>query len=298
MLSVPCSTGEEPYSLAIALADAGVAPAFWEIQAVDVSSGHLEIARRARFGNFSFRQTPSVLRERYFQPTDGGWELDCGIRGRVRFRQGNLLDPRLLAGEEGFDLILCRNLFIYLNLEARRQAVNTLVRLLAADGWLCTGHADPLDLQDSRFTRTGPAGYFLYRRVTRPASQPPTPLTPNLAVPASAVASVEAASPGNLLEQARRHADGGRLAEALVSCQEQVLRVGPSADLYSLMGIIHQARQERDEAMRCFQRALYLQRDHTEALTHLMLLSQERGDGMQAERLRRRLEQVAPGGEA
>jgi chemotaxis protein methyltransferase WspC len=310
ILSVPCSTGEEPYSLAIALTEAGITPASWEIEAVDVCSGQLGFARRARYGNFSFRQTPRELRDRYFHLVEGGWELNAAICPCVRFRQGNLLDPLFLAGEGPFDLILCRNLFIYFTPEARWRALRTIVRLLAADGWLCTGHADPLDFQDSRFTRTGPEGYFLYRRATRAATQPPTVLeSPEVQsaertarsarqLTPSAVRSALPSAPADLLEQARRQADSGRLADALTSCQEQLARVGPSADLYSLMGLVYQARQENDEAVRCYQRALYLDREHTEALTHLMLLSQERGDSTQAERLRRRLERVAPGGEA
>jgi chemotaxis protein methyltransferase WspC len=326
ILSVPCSTGEEPYSLAIALAELGVPPASWEIEALDLCSAHVEVARRATFGKFSFRQTAPTLRDRYFQPVERGWKLDGSICSRVRFRQGNLLDPLFLASDGCFDLILCRNLLIYLHAEARRQVLNTIVRLLAAEGWLCTGHADPLDFQDSRFRRTGPESYFLYRRagaeqstVSFPGfaecrevvreSEParscgvevvkekhyPTTSPPHH--PASALASAAQPSPVDLLGRARQQADSGRLAEALASCQEQMARAGPSADLYSLMGVIHQARRENDEAVGCYERALYLEREHTEALAHLMLLSQERGDGAQAERLRRRLERVGSGGD-
>jgi chemotaxis protein methyltransferase WspC len=315
ILSVPCSTGEEPYSLAIALLEAGVTPASCQIEAVDVCSGHLEKARRARFGSFSFRQIPPMVQERYFQPVEGGWELDSGIRSRVRFRQGNLLDPLFLAGEESFDLILCRNLFIYLTPEARRQALNTIERLLAAEGWLCTGHADPLDLPDPAFTRIGPEGYFLYRRAEgkvvrwcggevlkdkqlRNATSRQHATTPPPHHRVAAPATMESSRPVDLLEQARRQADNGQLVDALASCQEALTQLGPSADLYSLMGVIHQARQENDEAVRCYRRALYLEREHPEALRHLMVLSQGRGDGAQAERLRRRLERATPGGEA
>src|SRR5262249_43936503 len=119
-------------------------------------------------------------------------------------------------------------------------------------------------------------------------------MQPALRAPRSAL-PVE---PVDLLGRARQQADSGQLADALASCQEQLARVGPSADLYSLMGVIHQARRENDEAVRCYQRALYLVGEHTEALAHLMLLSQARGDNAQAERLRRRLERAAPGGDA
>jgi chemotaxis protein methyltransferase WspC len=316
-LSVPCSTGEEPYSFAIALAEAGVPPGACEIEAVDLSAAHLDKARRARFSDFSFRQTPPGLCQRYFRPVDGGWELDPAIRAGVRFRQGNLLDPGLLAGAGPFDLIFCRNLFIYLHREARRQVLDTLAGLLAPDGRLCTGHAEPLEFQDTRFTPAGPPEYFLYRMA-------PTPVTRPLAIPAwsppprlepaspptvpreghkpealakGVAAFAQPPTPVELLDRARRQADGGQLADALASCREQLAGSGPSADLYSLMGLIHQARGERGEAVVCYQRALYMEREHAEALSHLMLLYQEQGNHAQAERLRRRLGHTS-GGEA
>src|SRR5262249_5758451 len=146
VLSVPCSTGEEPYSLALALLEAGVAPSSWQIDAVDLSPRHIERAGRGVFGEFSFRQTPPELRQRYFRRIAAGWEPEPALRALVRFRQGNLLAAFFLAGEEPFDLIFCRNLFIYLLPAARRRALETLDRLLAAEGWLCMGHAEPIEL--------------------------------------------------------------------------------------------------------------------------------------------------------
>lgn len=306
-LSVPCSTGEEPYSLAIALAEAAVSPADWEIDAVDISSAHLERARRGRFGAFSFRQTAPELRDRYFRPVEGGWELGPVLRSQVRFREGNLLDLQLPPGEKPFDLIFCRNLLIYLHADARRVALDICAKLLALDGWLCMGHADPVDHRDTRFVRAGPDAHFLYRRVARrevpipilsewhaPAEparlQPPVPLP--VQAPDTPPASVD------LLGRARQMADQGRLAEALACCNEQLAQSGPSAALYSLMGVIYQAQKDREEAVRCYQRALYLERESVEALTHLMLLYQEQGDDAQAARLQRRLDRVSPGGEA
>src|SRR5262249_24775801 len=80
ILSVPCSTGEEPFSLALALVEAAVAPAAWLIEGVDVNARHIKRARQGRFGAFSFRQTPPDLRQRYFRLVDGAWELDPAIR--------------------------------------------------------------------------------------------------------------------------------------------------------------------------------------------------------------------------
>jgi chemotaxis protein methyltransferase WspC len=297
ILSVPCSTGEEPYSLALALGEAGVTPGTWSMDGIDLSSGHIESARRGQYGKFSFRQTSEDVRQRYFRPVEGRWELDPAIRALVRFRTGNLLDPLFLAGQEPFDLIFCRNLFIYLHLAARRQALATLDRLLAPRGVLCAGYAEPLEALDQRFQRTGPGGLFLYQRAPEIHGDRPSPPPPLLsrdldAEPAEP--AVPVAAPADLLGRARQQADAGRLDEALASCQAHLTHCGPSADAFSLMGVLYQARHETNEACRCFQRALYLAPDHRDALTHRMLLYREQGEHDQAARLWRRLQRIAP----
>jgi chemotaxis protein methyltransferase WspC len=322
ILSVPCSTGEEPYSLAIALHEAGVPATAWSIEGIDLSPRLIAHAQRGQYTDFSFRQTSADLRRQYFRPIAGGWQIDPAIRAAVRFRQGNLLDPLFLAAEPPYDLIFCRNLLIYLTPAARQRVLATLHRLLNPDGWLCMGHAEPLELVDPRFQRVGPAGHFLYQRTGQKAESNPVrterkgadgskdrssqaerresnriaTLAPSsIFDPQSSISSPPAL---DFLGQARQQADSGQLADALGSCQAHLVRCGPSAALFSLMGVIHQARHDRDEAGRCFRKALYLQPDHPEALLHLMLLCQEQGDGAQAALLRLRLARIAPGGEA
>jgi chemotaxis protein methyltransferase WspC len=317
ILSVPCSTGEEPYSLAIALTEAGVPKSAWEIEGVDLSPRHVEQARRGSYSEFSLRQTDPERRSRYFCRAGGKWEITEALRGAVHFRQGNLIDPFFLAGERPFDLVLCRNLFIYLTPSSRRLALANLDRLLVPDGWLGTGPVEPLHLMDSRFQLVGPEGYFLYRRAvaenleatpsalrTSPAEKsgiipltsqdgqpfrPPPPLTPSK--------NSAMAPEADALAQARQLADAGQFNEALESCRDREAAGVPSADLFGLMGVIHLARHDRDEALRSFRKALYLRPDHPEALRHLMLLHLERGEESQAALLRRRLERAAPGSE-
>jgi chemotaxis protein methyltransferase WspC len=106
-----------------------------------------------------------------------------------------------------------------------------------------------------------------------------------------------------LFAQARRLADVGQHAAALDLCRSLQERFGPCADVYSLAGVIHQARQDGPAAAGAFRKALYLEPDHREALTHLLLLCQRHGDQAQAAVLRRRLERLAaeeapePGGD-
>jgi chemotaxis protein methyltransferase WspC len=333
VLSIPCSTGEEPYSLAVALAELGVPPASCVLDGVDVSARNVEAAQAGVFGELSFRQTDPSLRARYFRPAEGGWQIVEPLRRAVRFLVGNVLDPALLLFEAPYDVVFCRNLFIYLTPPARRQALQALARLLTPGGLLSLGHAEPLDADDARFRRTGPDGMFLYERTAMTAAHPglPAPVRqapqpdapPRRAAEAprsTGVSPVIAATGGtpvlrqeksqaaqpdgqptrdDLLAQARRQADGGQLAPALELCRTIEGRFGPCADTSSLTGIIHQARRDSLAATRAFRRALYLEPNHREALTHLMLLCQDQGDRAQAELLRKRLERLgaAPGGE-
>jgi chemotaxis protein methyltransferase WspC len=318
VLSAPCSSGEEPYSLAIALTEAQLPPGRWTIDAIDLSRRVLERARRGRYTALAFRETEPGLRQRYFRAVEGGWEIVPELRSAVRFGRANLVESQALAGAGPFDLVFCRNLLIYLDAAARARVLATLDRLLAPDGLLCTGHAEPLSLLDRQFRATGAPGFFLYRRggvgggefacvsrnvnkIPHPQSQPlsaqgraekaPTP-SPELLAP-----DVREAPLPDPLTQARRLADAGKLDQALASCRALLAGTGPSADLYSLMGVTHQARHERAEAAQCFGRALYLDPGHAEALTHLLLLHEEAGDSAGAARLRRRLKRTTAGGE-
>jgi chemotaxis protein methyltransferase WspC len=303
ILSAPCSSGEEPYSLAIALAEAGVPREAWSLEAIDLSRRSLDRARRGFYREAAFRETPPEVRRKYFRPALGGWEIDPALRAAVRFRQGNLIDPLVLAGEGPFDLIFCRNLLIYLHAAARAQVLANLGRLLAPGGLLCAGHAEPLGLLDRRYRPVGPPAYFLFRREEASAE----PLAPpgfvgQVFQPVRSADRLEnlscKAGPGpDLLARARRQADAGDLDAALASCRAHAAEAGASADLYSLMGVIHQAREEAGAAAGCFRKALYLEPGHREALTHLMLLHQHQGRTDAAALLRLRLERSTAGGE-
>ncbi|MGH7225487.1 MAG: CheR family methyltransferase, partial [Gemmataceae bacterium] len=164
ILSAPCSTGEEPFSMVMALVEAGIPREQWTVEGVDLSPRSLATARQGVYRESSFRETPGPLKREYFKKSDAGWEFDPSLRDLVRFRQGNLLDPELLRGAAPFDLIFCRNVLIYLHAEARTRVLANLDRLLAPRGLLCMGHAEPLNLLDPRFQGTGPHDYFLFQR--------------------------------------------------------------------------------------------------------------------------------------
>jgi len=330
VLSVPCSSGEEPYSLAIALTEEGVPPASWMIEGVDIDPRLTERARQGRFGHLSFRETALELRERYFRASEETWELHAAIRSLVHFQEGNLLDPRFLAAEANFDLIFCRNLFIYLRPTARLRALAALDRLLAPQGLLCMGHAESLDSLKAGFVRTGPQSFLLYHRTPDRAGggaasarcatvcqpwhgQETVPQRGETVPQRGTVPQRDVGDEGDpgtahhlprathdapdLLVQARQQADSGQIQQALATCQAHLQFAGPSAELFCLMGVLHQARQEKEEAAGRFRQALYLEPLHRESLMHLMLLCREFGDDAQATRLRHRLKRSAPVGD-
>ncbi|NDC54081.1 MAG: chemotaxis protein, partial [Planctomycetia bacterium] len=148
VLSAPCAAGEEPYSVAIGLLEAGLAPGQFTIDAVDVSRAALARAREARYTANAFRNADLSFRDRWFHREGQASVLDEHVRRLVRFAWANLLDESLLgetlgAGRGPYDVVLCRNLLIYLTPAARARVVATLERLLAPDGLLVLGAAEP-----------------------------------------------------------------------------------------------------------------------------------------------------------
>ena len=306
-LSLPCSSGEEPYSLAIAFLEAGLPPERWIVDGIDLSPRLIEAARRGAYREFSFRQTDPALRVRYFRPAGDRWELNARVRELVRFRVGNLLAPTLAADAAGpYELVLCRNLLIYLTPAARRLALDVLERLLAPEGLLGVGHAEPQLLADRPFRRVGAESLFLFRhspmrkadrekrreKARRGIGEKKRGTPKATSLPAS-VLRTSPSEEERPLDRARRLADAGRLDEALAQCQSHLKEAGPSADAYSLLGVLQQARGDVGAAAASFRKALYLAPEHREALTHAMLLSAQRGDAGQAAALRERMKRVA-----
>lgn len=192
ILSVPCSTGEEAYSIAIALLAAGMTPATFKVDAVDVSRRAVEFARDGVYAPTAFREAVDVNHSRYFDREGSDVVVVPEARAAVTFRVGNLIDPALLIGEQPFDVIFCRNLFIYLTTEARKTAVATFDRLLAPGGLVYMGHAEPLAMIDSRFKSESPPQAFVFRRASEANAlgRPIRALTPAPGEPLAITAAV------------------------------------------------------------------------------------------------------------
>ncbi|MFY8221897.1 MAG: CheR family methyltransferase [Pirellulales bacterium] len=308
VLSAPCAGGEEPFSIAICLLDAGLAPDQFTIDAIDISHAALERARLARYSANAFRNADCSFRDRWFHREGQASVLDDAIRRQVRFAWGNLLDGSFVAasldtGRGPYDVVFCRNLLIYLTTEARARVEAVLDRLVAADGLLVVGAAEPPILKGD-WIPAGASSIFALRRgvratstptVSARASTPPRRPRPLHAAPARPTPP-PAASPGSVTEAAALRplddvlreagalANARRLSDALALCDAHARQGGPAPQLFFLMGMLHQSAGDLDRAEGCFHKTLYLDAAHDEALLALALLAGQRGDTAMAEK--------------
>jgi chemotaxis protein methyltransferase CheR len=149
VLSAGCSTGQEPYSLAMVLLDRFPAASGWEIEiiATDISTRALEIARTGIWPAAKSDEIPSYYLKAFmlkgFADQAGKMKAGPEIRSIVQFFRLNLNEPTYpLAGK--FDLIFCRNVLIYFDLRSRERVVRRLARFLSPDGYFFLGHAESL----------------------------------------------------------------------------------------------------------------------------------------------------------
>jgi chemotaxis protein methyltransferase CheR len=161
--SAGCSTGQEPYSVAMSLFDTTSLPEAWDIRitATDISTDAL---RRARAGSYADSQVAEVgpeRRRRFFTPSGDAVVVRPWLRARVDFVQANVLD-----GPPGFDLdiIFCRNLMIYFDSARQRQLVATLSRALAPGGYLFLGHTESVGALTEELSMVSRENGIAYRR--------------------------------------------------------------------------------------------------------------------------------------
>jgi chemotaxis protein methyltransferase WspC len=308
ILSIPCSSGEEPYSIVMTLLDSGWSNHGFHVDAVDISSRAIDKARRAVYTKNSFRNKDLVFRDKYFVQQEGTYVLDKEIVQKVHFVCGNVLDPASLENLGCYDIIFCRNILIYLDQEAQKRTVSVIEGLLSPRGFLFVGTAEAYIYLSRGFFPVDQRNCFVMSRDTgkknssiqQEAGQEPTERekgrkkinlveerkTPLLQVLPS-IASSEVR-----LREARALADKGELEAAAKLCLETILKVGPCAEAHHLLGIIDGFNGNIDGAIMHMKKALYLQPDHQDSLILLLYMSKRKGDRKAVENYRRRLRRL------
>ena len=165
--SMPCSTGEEAYSIALWLLEHWALVDAYNIEIVgsDIDTHALDAAREGRYAARALARLPATVIEAYFEPElHHRRKIVDDLRESVLFTQTNLIDSVSVAAQGKFDVILCRNLLIYFDEVSRARAAEHLHDALVPDGFLCLGHSESMGRIDQRFTLVRLADAIVYRR--------------------------------------------------------------------------------------------------------------------------------------
>ena len=318
ILSIPCAGGEEPYTMAMVLADAGVPRDSVIIDAFDISPGCVARARNGTYGRNAFRSQDLGFRDRHFSSDGDDYRISDAIRQQVRFKQGNLLEFDLRTRTGYYDVIFCRNLLIYFDKPTTKAAIAKLEALLADDGQLFAGYAEvPSFCQHGFSPLQYPQAFGLLKESARPAPAKPAVKTapraavrrapaPPVSAPAPAQASAStppprlvpapaakpAAATVDLLAEARRLADLGQLKEAENKCRDHLAQSPDSAEAYFILGLVNELTNKHTLAADYWKRCIYLQPDHYEALCHMALLAEASNDQTGASALKARAARI------
>ena len=325
LLSVPCSTGEEPYSLAMTLLDLGLQPTQFHIDAVDISKTSLAKAKKGIYSRNSFRCQNLEFQTRYFNPIDKEHQICDQVRNTVSFSQGNLLDSQFLLNRQSYNVIFCRNVLIYFDSLSRKITLKSLNRLLKPEGIIFVGASETGELANVGLEIIRLNGVFVgQKKVANTAAinlnyssvddhQPKenkkdlTPKNTSLEISPIILTNTRISNNQNpenqdksqqlpkptarldeQLDTIRNLADEGNLTEAVSKCQGYLYENSTNAEAYVLLGQVYQAQRLELEAEKCFQKAIYLDPKNSEALLHLTLIREEKGDIATANILRQR----------
>jgi chemotaxis protein methyltransferase WspC len=313
LLSLPCSTGEEPYSMAMALFDAGWSGNDFVIDGVDISRQALAAARQAEYGRNAFRGADLRYRDRYFHPlASNRYRLDDRVRHAVQWHHANLFSSDLQRRLGQRDVIFCRNLLIYFDRPMQEQALELLTHMLTREGLLFVGPSEAALLLSRGYEWLNTPRAFGFRgapargapptvappSVRGKVPRPPAPREPVKAIPSPPARPRQPLPAGaardatDTLRAAMALANEGKIAEAERLCQAELDAHPSSAEARYLLGLLRDARGDAHGAAELYRSALYLDPEHEQALSHLALLRERQGDVKGAELLHARARRV------
>ena len=297
LLSAPCASGEEPYSMAMTLLDLGLSSSEFTIDAIDICKASIRKARKAVYGKHSFRGVSPEEQRRHFVATTEGFSLDPRVAQCVRFQRSNLMRC-LETMAAPYDVIFCRNLLIYLEDQASQYLLQTFARLLKPGGLLVVGSAETGKVPASMFTALRESFVFGFERLSQESSDditaPPAPLVASATasqriIPALRKAPPRTAPKERLLAPKRSALPADLPSTELDRCRRS-LESDPTCDpLYLRMADLFIQEQQKQEALVWLRKYLYLQPQSTDVLQKLIEISRELGQYQESEQFQARL---------
>lgn len=318
VLSAPSANGEEPYSVAITLLEAGLQAEDICVEALDISAAGIRDSQAGRYSESRMRHVSPQLRQRYFERhPEGTYSIKSLVKDCVNFVHGNALDIAEYYPGSHFHVVLCRNLMIYLTAESRRRLLQALRGVSTPGALLIVGHAEAGFLLAEGERSHGDPGNFAFlindaaqkrlapvpsHRRRKNAAEPPRnsvgrrpgpsagqaqlagPVTPKTHTTglAESIAAPE-------LELITALADSGRYDEARERLLAFLEREPDSGRAYSLLAFVHNATGDRQAAIACFEKAIYLDAADRQSIEHLLLLYSAAGNRQGMATMQRKL---------
>lgn len=306
--SAGCASGEEAYSIAILLKKVIHDLGDWQITilATDINPHFLRKARQGIYSEWSFRNTHSWFRDKYFIRTPNGrWEIPPDIKKMVDFAHHNLAEdlyPSPVNDSDAMDIIVCRNVLMYFTPERANYVIHNFYDCLENGGWLIIGPYEAPVTLSSEFKAVRLPNAILYRKgasealqfeshhranaldATKSSSQskiektlhrhrkaaPVSPLTHNDTRKAPSPAETARKADGaEITDLARHYANMGMLPEAIEHCTRAISQDKLDPSLHYLLASILQEQGKVEEAVKSLKRVLYL--DHNFVLAHFAL---------------------------
>jgi chemotaxis protein methyltransferase CheR len=298
--SAGCASGEEAYSLAILLRELLPDWPQWQltILGTDLNKRSLGQARHGIYRDWSFREAHAqIIRDRYFDQIDNRYHLHNDIRQMVRFEPCSLVEScPAVPDQPSMDLILCRNVLLYLGRQVRRWVYQRLEQALIPGGWLVIGHADPQPPNFSALETYHFGAITVYRNgpVRKPEPRPSAPPRTHIPDPQQAPPRIPDWQTGYTLEQrndanahyrlGRWHANRQHWNEALYHCEQAVTLAPTYTEVYYTLALIQQSLGSPTDAIEALRRAIYLARDWALPRFTLAGIYAQSGDAARARR--------------
>jgi chemotaxis protein methyltransferase WspC len=285
ILSLPCASGEEPYSLAMMLLENHVPSKLFTIDGIDISKKALAKGEIGEYSRNSFRTKDLNFRDRFFSKDENRYLLNLEIREVVHFSYGNLFELSLAKLHVPYQVIFCRNLLIYLHSEAQKQAVDILLSLLSPEGLLIVSPAEAEIVRSFGLVACGPikACAFQKKKKTILLHKDGKYKKPIETVTLPLVNGQDRKLSLHTIEEAKKLADLGQLDEALNICHECLKTCNTDPQIYFLIGLIQHALGKEKISEEYFLKTIYLEPKSYEALIYLALIAEQKGETAQAE---------------
>lgn len=318
VLSAPSANGEEPYSVAITLLEAGLQAEQICIEALDISAAGIRDSQAGSYSESRMRHVSPQLRQRYFERhPEGTYSIKSLVKDCVHFVHGNALEIAEYYPGRHFHVVLCRNLMIYLTPESRRRLLQALRGVCAPGALLIVGHAEAGFLLAEGERSHGDPGNFAFlindpaqkrlapvpsHRRRKNAAEPPRNSVGRRPGPSAGQAQLAGpVTPKNHtsglagltadpeLELIMALADSGRYEEARERLLAFLECEPDSGRAYSLLAFVLNATGDRQAAIGCFEKAIYLDAADRQSIEQLLLLYSAAGNRQGMATMQRKL---------